>query len=225
MVISTEDGLPTLTLDGRLPSETVKVSSSSSASRVVWMVPVPVVCPPVIVMFVSVPMSPASADPTVSVTGTDTLFVRAADNLALTVTGCPSFTGLGEAERLTVGTGGWRSVKVSLAMRTLENLPVPAMLVIVPCGTVAGLLSEKSVPSSVPASYGKRSTSIEVLHSSDPSSNDCPDIPTNQSGLGPIMDRSVTRGCDLLAVMENDAVPVPPPLTPCSITFSVCALA
>ena len=158
-------------------------------------------------------------------TGTDTLFVRAADNLALTVTGCPSSTGLGEAERLTVGAGGWRSVKVSLAMRTLENLPVPLMLVIVPCGLVAGLLSENSVPSSVPASYGKRSTSIEVLHSSDPSSNDSPDIPTNQSGLGPIMDRSVTRGCDLLAVMENDAVPVPPPLTPCSITFSVCALA
>ena len=67
------------------------------------MVPVPVVCPPLIVMFVSVPMSPASADPTVSVTGTDTLFDRAVDNLALTVTSCPSFTGLGEAARLTVG--------------------------------------------------------------------------------------------------------------------------
>jgi hypothetical protein len=106
IVITTEDGLPTFTLDGRLPSETVNVSSSSSASRVVWIVPVPVVCPPLIVMFVSEPMSPASADPAVSVTGTDTLFVSAADNLALTVTGCPSFTGLGEAERLTVGIGG-----------------------------------------------------------------------------------------------------------------------
>ena len=120
MVIATEDGLPTLTLDGRLPSETVNVSSSSSASRVVWMVPVPVVCPPLIVMFVSVPMSPGSADPTASVTGTDTLFVRAADNLALTVTGCPSFTGLGEAERLTAGRGGPSS---RIVITTEDGLP------------------------------------------------------------------------------------------------------
>ena len=57
-----------------------------------------------------------------------------------------------EANEATGSVTGVWLVKVSRAMRTLENLPVPPMLVITPWGTVAGLESENSVPSSVPAS-------------------------------------------------------------------------
>ena len=49
-------------------------------------------------------------------------------------------------------------VKVRVAIGSFENLPVPLMLVMAPCGEVAAFDSENSVPSSVPASYGNRST-------------------------------------------------------------------
>ena len=124
-----------------------------------------------------------------------------------------------------IGGGVVNLVKVSLAMRTLENGPVPAMRVMTPCGLVSGLESEKSSPSSVPASYGKRSTTCDSRHSSAPSSRDTPDTPTNQSGLGPIIDRSVTRGCVLVTSILNVALPVPPPATPCCMTNRVCGLA
>ena len=50
-----ELGLPSVTEDGKLPSATVNVSSSVSASRAVVIAPVPLVWPPVIVMPASVP--------------------------------------------------------------------------------------------------------------------------------------------------------------------------
>ena len=56
------------------------------------------------------------------------------------------------------GVAGARRSKVSVAIGWFENLPVPLMLVIVPCGEVAALVSENSAPFSVPALYGNRST-------------------------------------------------------------------
>ena len=47
-----------------------------------------------------------------------------------------------------------RSAKLRLAIGFVENLPVPRMLVMTPCGLVATLFSENSLPSSVPASQG-----------------------------------------------------------------------
>ena len=226
MVTSIDAGLPSATSAGRVPSATVNVSSSASASSAVETVPVPVVCPLPMVMLASDPKSPASAVPAVSMSGIVTPLPNASDSRAVTVTGCPSSTGFGETDRLTVGVAGGVVilVKVSLAMRTLENLPVPAMPVTTPCGFVSGLESENSVPSSVPASYGKRSTTCDCRHSFEPSSRDTPETPTNQSGLGPIMDRSVTRGCVLVTSMLNVALPVPPPETPCSTTDRVWGL-
>ena len=135
-------------------------------SSVVEIVPVPVVCPPPIVMLASDPKSPASAVPAASATGIVTPPANASDNCAVTVTDCPSSTGFGETDRLTLGGGGGvvSLVKVSTAMGSLENLPVPAILVMTPCGFVSGLESENSVPSSVPASYGKRFTTYDCRH-------------------------------------------------------------
>ena len=217
IVTSTDDGSPAVTSVGSPPSDTVNVSSSLSASSVVAIVPVPVVCPPATVTLASAPKSSDSAVPDASTSGIVTLFDNVSDSRAVTVTDCPSSTGFGETARLTVGFGGGVVilVKVSLAMRTLENLPVPAMRVMTPCGFVAGLDSVNSVPSSVPASYGKRSTTCDCRHSFAPSSRDTPDTPTNQSGLGPIMDRSVTSGCVLVTSILNVAVPVPVLETPC----------
>ena len=91
--------------------------------------------------------------PAVSVSGTVTSSASACDSVAVTVTGLPSSTGSGDADRLTVGGVSVAvSTKVSRAMRSLENLPVPRMLVMTPCGSVAGFESENSSPSSVPAS-------------------------------------------------------------------------
>ena len=102
----TEDGLPARTDEGRLPSATVNVSSSVSASSLVVIVPVPVAEPPAIVMLASAPKSPDSAVPAVTATGIVTAFDSAADNLAVTVTDEPSSTGFGEADSDTVGVGG-----------------------------------------------------------------------------------------------------------------------
>ena len=223
IVTSTDAGLPAVTPAGRSPSATVNVSSSPSTSSAVQTVPVPVACPAPIVTSASEPKSPSSAVPAVSTSGMVTSSANVSDSCAVTVTGCPSLTGFGETDRLTVGVAGGVVilVKVSLAMRTLENLPVPAMRVMTPCGFVSGLESENSVPSSVPASYGKRSTTCDWRHSFAPSSRDTPEMPTNQSGLGAIMERSVTNGCVLVTSIVNVALPVPPPATPCSMTDRV----
>ena len=113
----------------------------------------PVVEAAAMVMLSSRPWSSGSAVPAVSVSGIVTSSASASESVAVTVTGLPSSTGLGDADRLTVGRVSV-SVrrKVSLAMRWFENLPVPLMLVMTPCGSVAGLLRENSSPSSVPAS-------------------------------------------------------------------------
>ena len=127
----------------------MNVSCSASASSVVEIVPVPDVRPPPIVMLASDPKSPASAVPADSDSGIVTLFDNAADSRAVTVTDCPSSTGFGAADRLTLGVGGGvvSLVKVSTAMGSLENLPVPAMRVMTPCGLVSGLDRENSSPS------------------------------------------------------------------------------
>ena len=166
IVTSTDAGLPAVTSPGRLPSPTVNVSCSASASSVVEIVPVPDVRPPPTVMLASDPKSPASAVPADSDSGIVTLFDNAADSRAVTVTDCPSSTGFGAADRLTLGVGGGvvSLVKVSTAMGSLENLPVPAMRVMTPCGLVSGLDRENSSPSSVPASYGKRFTTRDCRH-------------------------------------------------------------
>ena len=81
-----------------------------------------------------------------------------------------------------------------MAMGWSENLPVPRMLMIVPRGLVGGLLKENSFPSSVPASYGYRATCRSDIHCPSLSSSDKPETPTNQSGLGPIIDTKVISG-------------------------------
>ena len=90
---------------GCSPSATVNVSSASSASCAVVMVPVPVVAPEAMVMLVSVPWSVGSAESSVSVTGITTWLDSARDSLAVTVTLEPSLTGFGEADSDTAGGG------------------------------------------------------------------------------------------------------------------------
>ena len=87
-----------------------------------------------------------------------------------------------------------RRVKVRVAIGSSENLPVALMLVIVPRGEVAAFDSENSVPSSVPASYGYKSTLCDASQSPCASSNVSPETPTNQSGLGATIVTRVTRG-------------------------------
>ena len=165
IVTSTNDGSPAVTSGGNVPSDTVNVSSSASASSTVGIVPAPSVCPPVIVMLASDPKSFDSAVPDASSSGIVTSSDNASDSCAVTVTDSPSATGFGDAMRLTEGSvGGVNLVKVSHAIGTLENLPVPAMLVMSSCGSVSSLLRVNSVPSSVPASCGYRFTTCVCLH-------------------------------------------------------------
>ena len=106
----TELGLPAVTEDGSVPSDTVKVSSSSSASWFVETGPVPVVWPAAIEMEASVPTSPDSAVFGVvveTVTGIVTGLESALESLAVTVTDKPSVTCLG-ADSETVGRGACR---------------------------------------------------------------------------------------------------------------------
>ena len=120
IVISTDDGVPAVTVFGRVPSATVKVSSCSSASCAVVIVPVPLVAPELIAMLVSVPWSPDSAEPSVNVTGMATLPDSADDSVAVTVTDEPSGTGFGEAARETAGTAaGARGVPSAGAVQSL----------------------------------------------------------------------------------------------------------
>ena len=93
----------------------------------------------------------------------------------------------------------WR-VKVRVAIRSFENLPVPRRLVMTPCGEVAGFDSENSVPSSVPASHGYRFTTSDGSQSPCASSKDSPKTPVNQSGLGAIIVSRVTRGWSVVSV-------------------------
>ena len=79
-------------------------------------------------------------------------------------------------------------------MLSVENLPAPPMLVMTPCGDVAGFESENSSPFSVPASHGYNFTSCEGNQLPLASSRDSPETPTNQSGLGAIIVTSVTLG-------------------------------
>ena len=65
----------------------------------------PVIDPGVITMLVSEPMSSASAVPRVTLTGIATWLDRVAESDAVTVTGEPSATGFGEADRLTDAAG------------------------------------------------------------------------------------------------------------------------
>ena len=103
IVTRTDDGLPAVTSDGSVPSATVNVSSSSSASSAVVTTPVPVVCPPATVMLSSAPGSPDSAVPAVSASEIVTLPDSVSDSRAVTVTDCPSSTGFGATDRLTIG--------------------------------------------------------------------------------------------------------------------------
>ena len=108
MVTCTEVVVPARTVAGRVPKLTVNVSSSSSVSWFVAIVPVPVVEPALTVMLVSVPISPDSAVFGVAVaidTGIVTALAGADDRVAVTVTDVPSSTGFGAAESDTVGFG------------------------------------------------------------------------------------------------------------------------
>ncbi len=93
-----------------VPSDTVKVSWSASVSCAVVMSAAPTVNPWETVMLVSVPMSPASAEPRVTVTGMVTSLPSAADSVATMVTAEPSATtGLSfsaESETVGVAAGG-----------------------------------------------------------------------------------------------------------------------
>ena len=104
ILIRTDDGLPAATSDGSVPSATVNVSSWSSGSCAVAMVPVLLVAPAAIVMLASVPWSAGSAVPSVIVSGIVTAPASAWDSLAVTVTLDPSATGFGEADRVTAGS-------------------------------------------------------------------------------------------------------------------------
>ena len=106
IVTATVFGLPAVTVEGSvLPSATMNVSSSVSVSSVVVIRPVPVVDPGVITMLVSEPRSSASAVRRVTLTGIATWVDRVAESVAVTVTGEPSSTGFGEADRLTDAAG------------------------------------------------------------------------------------------------------------------------
>ena len=105
IVTCTEFGLPAATDNGRAPRATVKVSSSSSPSWFVMIVPVPVVWPEATVMEVGVPTSPDSAvfEPDVETeSGIVTALESALDSIAVTVTEEPSVTVVGETESETV---------------------------------------------------------------------------------------------------------------------------
>ena len=123
-------------------------------------------------------------------------------------------TGMRRVMEDTVGAGGAGGVslrtKLRVAIGRRENLPVPLMLVMTPRGDVAGLPSENPSPSSVPASYGNRSTDCRERHRPPASSSDSPETPTNQSGLGPIIETRVSRGWAVVTSTSNVALPLPP---------------
>ena len=106
MPISTEVGLPAVTVAGSLAVSmaTVNVSSSLSSSCRVAMRPVPLVRPLEIEMLESVPRSVGSDVPSVTVSGMLTERVAAAESVAVTVTVWPSGTGFGLADSDTVAS-------------------------------------------------------------------------------------------------------------------------
>ena len=89
IVTSTEDVVPAVRPEGRLPSATVNVSSSPSSSSTVETVPVADVPPAGIVIDASDPWSPSSDVPRVTVSGTVTASDSAVASVARTVTGEP----------------------------------------------------------------------------------------------------------------------------------------
>ena len=106
MVTVTEFVVPAVTDAGRVPSATVNVSSFSSVSWFVEIVPVPLVCPAATVIADSVPTSPDSAvfgDAVETVSGIVTSAVCAFESVAVTVTSAPSPTGFGDADSDTRG--------------------------------------------------------------------------------------------------------------------------
>ena len=102
----------------------MNVSSSVSASSTVAILPVPVLEPESIVMLASVPKSPDSAVPAVTVSGIVTAFDSTDDSRAVTVTALPSSTGFGEADSRTVGVGG--AVPSPSRIRTVTEDGLPA---------------------------------------------------------------------------------------------------
>ena len=96
-----------------------------SLSIVVVMTPVPRAELAGMVMLVSVPMSPSSAELRCSVTGTTVAEARVREILAVTVTLAPSRTVVAEAEMDTVGGGG--AVKLSSIVAPDDQLK-PALL-------------------------------------------------------------------------------------------------
>ena len=209
------------------------ISSTASSSGVTVNVPVPCAAPAEIVTSNAAtdakPTTPAAPLPDTDTVTAVSSVRTLPSNDAVTVTGvapAPSRTRSGSTDNVidAGATGDWSS-KVSLAIGSFENLPVPLMLVIVSRGLVAGLSSANSVPSSVPASYGNRSTCCRGRHCPRASSRDSPETPTNQSGLGAIMATSVTSGWVVVSVTSTVAVGVGPFGRPCSTTVTAFGLA
>ena len=101
------------------------------------------------------PVWPLAAKSPLSVTVTFTVMLPAGAGFAVSVkVASPPSVTAPPPEMLTTGRAGGSScrTKMSLAMRALVKGLTPLMLVMVPCGEVFGLLSEKPFPSSVPAS-------------------------------------------------------------------------
>ena len=144
IVTRTEAVLPRPTAGGRVPSATVNVSSSASASWFAEIVPVPVVDPDETVIPDSVPKSPVSAVPAVSVSGIVTFADSDAESVAVTVTSAPSPTGFGNADSDTVGP----ATPLSMMVTTTEGVS-PAMC---PAGRLAVFSATVNVSSAVSAS-------------------------------------------------------------------------
>jgi hypothetical protein len=161
IVTVTELGLPAACGTGRLAvfSATVNVSFSMSASTAVEIAAVPVVAPAVNAMSVSVPWSPGSAVPAVTVTG----IVAAGpcpDRVAVTVTLVPSLTGFGDADRLTVRVA---SSTVIVALELVPTVyPVPAATVSVNVSSFSTTLSEQVVIAMVEEEVAAAATVTDV---------------------------------------------------------------
>ena len=117
------------------------------------------------------------------------------------------------------------SAKARVAIGSVENLPVPRMLVMTPCGLVARLFRENSLPSSVPASQGYRFTSCDRSQWPWSSSRGSPETPTNQSGLRATMVVSVTRGYSVVSSTSSKVFGTSGPIesvSPSSTLSAVC---
>ena len=136
--------LPRPTAGGRVPSITVNVSSSASVSWFAEIVPVPLVDPDETVIDDSVPKSPVSAVPAVSVSGIVKFVACVFESVAVTVTSAPSPTGFGAADSDTVGPATPLS-----SMVTVTEAVSPAVC---PIGRLAVFSATVNVSSMVSAS-------------------------------------------------------------------------